>query len=90
MMDDAKVIPITKDTYFDGRTAEPVPAIIEKLEELLVEARAGKVQGLAFAAIDEKGFQQYAWLGEAKVSTMIAAVSRLWHCVMTADYHAER
>ena len=88
-MDDAKVIPITKDTDFESRTAEPVRAVIQKLEELLVEAKDGKVQGFAFAAIDEKGFQQYAWLGEAKVSTMIAAVSRLWHCLMTADFHAE-
>ena len=89
MMDDVKVIPITKDTYFEGRTAEPDPAIIQKLEELLVEARDGRVQGFAFAAVDEKGFQQYTWRGQAKVSSMIAAVSRLWHCLMTADYHAE-
>ena len=88
-MEDAKVIPITKDTYFEARTAAPVPSIIEKLEELLAEARDGKVQAFAFAAIDENGFQQYTWRGEAKVSYMIAAVSRLWHNLMTADFNAE-
>lgn len=53
-------------TIHGGRVpGHPSTEIIEQLERLLVDARAGRIIGLAYAVAHEGGSQGTGWCGEA-------------------------
>ena len=90
MSDDAKIIPITPNTFVEAQTL-PTPNhdVIDRLQRLLDEAHTGKLQAFAYAGIDNEGWQEISWKGNRKCSELISAVSRLWYSLLKADHDQE-
>ena len=90
MTTDNKVVPITPSIFVDTvQSREPDAALIEKLKSLLAEAETGRLRGLAWAAVDDEGWQRYSWGGACKVSLLISATSRLWFLLLQSDHQAD-
>ena len=61
-----------------------VPEIIDALQGLTVDAKDGKIVGLAFVAIDASGSWQGRWMGDTRMSQMTGIVGRLQHDMVAA------
>ena len=44
---------------------EVVPSVVEKLEEMLAQAKEGRLIGFAFAWLSGTGHGQFGWVGTA-------------------------
>jgi len=65
-------------------TREPDAEIVKKLEELLEEARAGRIHGVGFVVVVDERVMT-GWSGSANRHYMLAGASRLqWR--MAEDY----
>ena len=52
----------------------PDPALVEILEQALVEAKAGKLTDLALISIDGKGFWKSGWVAEFHGMQMVGCL----------------
>ena len=59
------------------RPAEVVQSVVERLEEVLAAARAGKVVGVALATIDLDGSIGAAWSETDNFPCLLGAIARL-------------
>lgn len=65
---------------------KPEQSVIEALEGLLVEARAGRMKAFAYAYVDDQDFIHSSWSpGCARPSQVAAGVARLFYRFMKAD-----
>lgn len=65
---------------------KPEQSVIEALEGLLVEARAGRMKAFAYAYVDDQDFIRTQWAaGCARPSQLAAGVARLFYDFMKAD-----
>lgn len=62
-------------------------AVVETLERLLSDARAGKLHGIAYATVEAEGAVGTGWCGDAEMFRTEAAVSRLFFRVMHHAAH---
>jgi hypothetical protein len=68
-----------------GPIVEPVAEIIEELEKLLAEARAGEIKGFAYFLVDGADCVGTNWVsGCARCNDMVAGVARLHHTILGA------
>ncbi len=66
---------------FKGMTApgEPVPEIVEMLEELLERAKAGDVRALAYATVESDMAFTDSWWAENGTGFQLAAAAGVLH-----------
>lgn len=67
----------------DARIAlagEPVPEVVAQLEEMLAEAKAGRLRGIAYVTATDRGFPRLS-VALSRPGTRSASVSR---CCMSA------
>lgn len=65
--------------------AAAVPSVVDRLEQLLADAKAGRMRALAYAFVDRRGNAFTAWIsgeGEPTGHALIAAVSYLHHEIL--------
>ena len=60
------------------------PDIVLLLEELLADAHAGRLEGLAVAVCARDGFIRCSWKGETKGTTMLGCIERLKYDMLVA------
>lgn len=67
--------------------SEPVGAnVIERLEEALEQARAGKISSIALAVVYRDGTNQPSWSDAPSIGLLTGAVSRLeWYLNQVLD-----
>lgn len=66
-----KVVPLFGQPLFSG---EPSEAVIHRLEELLEQARAGSVVGVAFVGVNQAGDAEYRVVGRVGGFSMQGAL----------------
>lgn len=57
---------------------EPNPEIVDRLEQLLAQSRAGQIQGFCFVSVDHEGAVMTDYFG-AKRFTQLGGLVRLQH-----------
>lgn len=83
----AEIVPISGDTVCK-EIGLPQPEIIERLEGLLADARAGRVQGLGLAVIGPQGDMTTGWAGSnVERAYLVAGIALLYHRVMAWQAH---
>lgn len=60
-------------------SAKPVESVIELLEKILADAKAGKITAVALATTTPAGGTGTAWTGDAWVSHLLGSVAMLQH-----------
>lgn len=70
---------------FSG-TAPPIPRVntdvVERLEQLLVEARNGQITGFSYGLVKPIGNTTTGWVGNASQHDMLTATTLLQHRLM--------
>jgi len=61
------------------RPVEIVQTVIERLEMILEEARAGRISAVAIAVVTDNGATNCAWSETDDVGKLLASVARLQH-----------
>ncbi len=71
----------------DARLDYGVPdqEVVEKLEWLLAEAKAGNVRGLVYGSVSHERSLINGWVGSADSHDMVAVTAKVFHQVMVAD-----
>ena len=59
----------------DGEPAEPRPALVKYLEDLLERARSGDLQGIVTVGMDADGFAAYGLIGSCGGFAMQGALT---------------
>jgi hypothetical protein len=65
--------------------APPVPAVVERIEQLLALARAGEIRALAYVYVDPRGGAFDAWVScqdEPVGHSLVAGVAYLHHNIV--------
>jgi hypothetical protein len=70
---------MSKVVSLDGRAplVDRDPEIVRVLEELLDDANAGRLEGIAIAAVSKDGSIRCVWKGATKSTTMLGTIRRL-------------
>jgi pyruvoyl-dependent arginine decarboxylase (PvlArgDC) len=75
-------VPKTNVVSING-VAPPVALVddevVEKLEELLVKAKAGQLIGMVYGMVSPQASVGTGWVGNARSHDMLAAASMLFH-----------
>lgn len=70
-------------------TAIPVKRVnrdvVDALQGLMKEARAGQIAGLLYAAASPEGHSETNWVGNAPKSAMVAAATTLFGRILIAN-----
>ena len=64
--------------------------VIALLESLLDDARFGRIEGVAIAAVSKDGFIRCSWRGSTKATAMLGTIERLKYDMLLAIAEDER
>ena len=82
-MTDGTVVPILPDGLIPASVMEPDKALIDKLEALLVDARAGHLRAMGYVLVKSNRLVGTGWIGRADSHDMTAGVASLFHRYMS-------
>ena len=83
---------MSKVISLDGRVplVDRDPEIVRVLEELLDDAKAGRLEGVAIAGVSKDGFIHCVWKGATKITTMLGTIRLLEFDMVLANREHER
>lgn len=85
----AEIVPISAATALKGVHGEPCQDVVERLEELLADARSGFIRGFAYAAVTIDNGIIINWAGDASCWVLMGAVAKLQHDYLASDKETE-
>lgn len=62
-----------------ARPARVIASVVKRLEEILAEAKEGKIQSVAIACIHDTGEAGASWSETDNFSALLGAITRLQH-----------